>query len=221
VSTPTPVTSPRGPYANTPRRKAEIVAAAAHIFAQVGYHGGSLRQIARDLDLSFTSVKHHFPTKEELLIAVLEANDELEVVRVHSDKTALGFIDSALELAKRNLHARESVRLLAVLAAEASAPEHPAHTWFTQRYERIRLSIAQSIAEDVEAGRLPASTDAEAVAGQIIGLWDGLQLQWLIDPQFDMIHAMRDGITALLHAETNHQTPGHGDDTPGGSDLPG
>jgi AcrR family transcriptional regulator len=64
----------RGEYANTARRKAEIVEAAERAFAVAGYHGGSLRQIARDLNLSFTSLRHHVPSKEALLIAVLEAD---------------------------------------------------------------------------------------------------------------------------------------------------
>ncbi|BCW44797.1 TetR/AcrR family transcriptional regulator [Arthrobacter sp. StoSoilB5] len=219
--------SPRGPYANTPRRKTEIVAAAAEIFSESGYHGGSLRQIARHLDLSFTSVKHHFPTKENLLIAVLEANDELELAQVQSDEINVGFIDSAVSLAEHNLNHRWSVRLLAVLGAEATSPDHPAHQWFIDRYERIRGVIMQAITEDITAGRVPNGIDPREVAAEIVGLWDGLQLQWLLDPEFDIIASLRRGFRAILvpgidemHAGTQQegvrvrgqacdQSPGH------------
>jgi AcrR family transcriptional regulator len=33
------------------------------VFATRGYHGGSLRDIARELDLSLTSIVHHYNTK--------------------------------------------------------------------------------------------------------------------------------------------------------------
>ena len=65
----------RGPYAKTARRRAEIVEAATSVFAARGYHGGSLRDIARQIDLSFTSLVHHFPSKSDLLEAVLESAD--------------------------------------------------------------------------------------------------------------------------------------------------
>jgi hypothetical protein len=134
---------------------------------------------------------------------VLEANDAVQLATVRTDETALGFIDSAIALARRNLNSREAVRLLAVLAAEASAPEHAAHDWFTQRYDRIRATITEAVDDDIAAGRLPAGIHAADVAPQIIGLWDGLQLQWLIDPGFDMIPALRRGLTTLLHTESN------------------
>lgn len=189
---------PRGPYANTPRRKAEIVAAAANIFAETGYRGGSLRQIASDLGLSYTSVKHHFQTKENLLIAVLETNDALAVENLEADKAGSGFLESAIALARRNLEKRGSQRLLALLAAEATSPDHPAHAWFRERYERVRGHLAHGIAEDIAAGRLPAEIDVPSTATALMALWDGLQLQWLLYPDFDMLGAMRKGFDALL-----------------------
>lgn len=197
MNTTTPATAPRGPYANTPRRKAEIVAAAAHIFAESGYRGGSLRQISRDLELSFTSVKHHFGSKENLLIAVLEANDELQAERLSSEWGALSFVDSAIELTRRNMENPESLRLLAVLAAEASSPEHPAHDWFLDRYARIRARIAEGIGAD---DGLSAVADPSSAAAALVSFWDGLQLQWLIDPRFDMLAKMRVGFEGILGA---------------------
>ncbi|MGV9381299.1 TetR/AcrR family transcriptional regulator [Nonomuraea sp. NPDC003707] len=44
-----------------------------------GYRGGSLREIAKQLDLSLTSVVHHFPSKSALLVAVLENADSAHV----------------------------------------------------------------------------------------------------------------------------------------------
>ena len=50
----------RGPYAKSAQRSSDILDAAATVFATHGYHGGSLRDIARSLDLSLTSIVHHF-----------------------------------------------------------------------------------------------------------------------------------------------------------------
>ncbi|MDT9700275.1 helix-turn-helix domain-containing protein [Streptomyces sp. P17] len=188
----------RGPYANTARRKAEIVEAAERAFAVAGYHGGALREIARQLDLSFTSLRHHFPTKEELLIAVLENADNREKESFERDLLHSGLIDAVIALAERNLAKPESLRLLAVLSAEASSTSHPAHVWFVERYDRVRALVEKSIRSDIAQGRLPANTQAAEAAYAFVALWDGLQLQWLIDPSFDLVAALRKGLRALL-----------------------
>ncbi|RZI92125.1 MAG: TetR/AcrR family transcriptional regulator, partial [Microbacterium sp.] len=67
--------SPRGPYAKTAERRREIIDSATAVFSEHGYRGGSLRQIAKELDLSLTTLMHHFPTKTALLSAVLQQED--------------------------------------------------------------------------------------------------------------------------------------------------
>src|SRR5215218_8251006 len=68
-------TGVRGPYAKSAQRSIEILDAATTVFATHGYRGGSLRDIARQLDLSLTSIVHHFGSKYALLEAVLERAD--------------------------------------------------------------------------------------------------------------------------------------------------
>jgi len=194
----TTTSATRGPYAGTARRKAEIVEAAGRTFAQTGYHGGSFRQIARELDLSFTSLKHHFPTKEQLLIAVLEDADAREGGTLAHDYEQLGVIAGVTGLARRNMRKPEALRLLAVLAAEASSPAHPAHEWFTERYWRLRQDFAASIQADIDASRLPADVDPADAARCIVAVWDGLQLQWLIDPDFDMATDLERALRRIL-----------------------
>ncbi len=196
----------RGPYAGTAQRKAEIVRAASRAFAQTGYHGGSLRQIARDLGLSYTSVKHHFPAKEGLLIAVLENADaeEASLVAIESRHDP---IEGIVALARRNLRKPEALRLLAVLSAEASSPTHPAHGWFSARYRRVRADFEARFAAAASDGRYPSGMDAAAAARAIIALWDGLQLQWLIEPDFDMVLHLERGIRAVVQSAATEHLP--------------
>ncbi len=43
----------RGPYAKSAERRSEIIASATAIFSAHGYRGGSLRQIAAELGLTW------------------------------------------------------------------------------------------------------------------------------------------------------------------------
>lgn len=49
-----------------------IIATAARLFAQFGYHGVSLRQIAKDAGIQASLAQYHFKTKEGVFRAVFE-----------------------------------------------------------------------------------------------------------------------------------------------------
>ncbi|RNG28805.1 TetR/AcrR family transcriptional regulator [Streptomyces botrytidirepellens] len=184
----------RGPYAKSARRRAEIVSSATSVFAARGYRGGSLREIAKQIDLSLTSVVHHFPTKSALLVAVLERADAASIESFESDTRTKGVASAVLRYVRRNLERPEMLRLLALMAAESSAPDHPAHEWFRDRYERVIAAIAIAVRRDQDEGRISNSRAPRNIAESLVALWDGLQLQWLIDPRRDLVA----GVTAAL-----------------------
>ncbi len=67
----------RGPYAKSEERRRTILDAAHEVFAAHGYRGGSLQDVADKVGLSQTSLLHYFPSKRDLLMAVLERRDEI------------------------------------------------------------------------------------------------------------------------------------------------
>src|ERR1700751_2223893 len=52
---------------NTHRRSAEIIEAAARVFAERGYHGASTQDIADTLGIRQASLYYYFPSKEAAL----------------------------------------------------------------------------------------------------------------------------------------------------------
>jgi AcrR family transcriptional regulator len=57
----------------TIERHREILAEALDLMAEVGYHGASLRELAKRLGISQPSLYHYFSTKEELVEQIIEA----------------------------------------------------------------------------------------------------------------------------------------------------
>ncbi len=55
----------------TPRQR-ELIAAAARLFAQRGYHAVGINEISGELGLTGPAFYRHYPSKEALLIAVLD-----------------------------------------------------------------------------------------------------------------------------------------------------
>jgi len=186
----------RGPYAKTAERRGEIIATATAVFSAHGYQGGSLRQIAKQLDLSLTTVMHHFPTKVSLLAAVLDQEDRADPGSVDRSRRD-GFIPMVLGIVTRNLRRRELVRMFSIVSAEATYPQHEAHEWLVARYANVTAEYAELIAFDREAGRLGSDQPAELLAELVISGWEGIQIRWLADGS-DPVAAMRVLLEALL-----------------------
>ena len=186
----------RGPYAKTAERRSEIIESATAVFSTHGYRGGSLRQIAKQLDLSLTTVMHHFPTKTALLAAVLQqedAADESFVERSRRD----GFIPSILAIVRRNLGRRELVRMFSIVSAEATHPDHEAHEWLRHRYDTVTAEYATLIEHDRGVGRLGGEGDPLELAGLVMTGWEGIQIRWLADDT-DPVAAMDLLMSTLL-----------------------
>ncbi len=196
---PAPGAAPRGAYAKTPERRHQILTAAAAEFGSRGYRGGSLRSIARDLDVSLAVLQHHFGSKDALLIAVLEHADRQRAEWFDDTARSFGVAAAAVANARLNLDRPEMLRLLATLAAEATAPDHPAHSWFTERYVRLSVLLATLIESDERCAAARGRSSAEDLSRRLIATWDGLQLQWLLDPSFDLADSLERALIEMLH----------------------
>jgi AcrR family transcriptional regulator len=50
-----------------------VLTAAAESFVALGYHGTTMREIARRADLSVPGLYHHYPSKQNMLVAIMDA----------------------------------------------------------------------------------------------------------------------------------------------------
>ncbi|MFD5206205.1 TetR/AcrR family transcriptional regulator, partial [Streptomyces anulatus] len=65
-------------YAKGRAKRTEILDQAMTLFGEAGYRGASLRVIATRCGISHPGLLHHFPTKEALLLAVLQHRDDVD-----------------------------------------------------------------------------------------------------------------------------------------------
>lgn len=171
-------------YAKGRAKRAEILDRAEAMFAEVGYQGASLREIAARCGISHTGLKHHFDSKEALLLAVLERRDESAQRWARSDGAS-----GAEELRRLpaviadNATKPYIIELFATLSSEAAAPSHPAHAFFADRYRRIADSLTDAYRAARDSLALRIDVDPSTAARELIALMDGLQIQWLYDPQ--------------------------------------
>jgi AcrR family transcriptional regulator len=198
-----PRTTPRGQ-----ERRQAIVQAAIPAFAQQGYRGASLASIAAAVNMTQPGLLHHFPSKERLLqaviddlLAVLDERDHADCARLHEEFTSGGLatLDLLSALVEHNSSVRELVQLFTVLTGEAVSQDHPAHEHFAERYARVRRNLASDMRRGQDAGELRRDVDLEVIAQLLVAVLDGLQVQWLLDPEVDMQRAF-DALADILRA---------------------
>lgn len=192
-------------YAKGIARRSAIVAVATELFGRTGYRAATMVQIAAACGISRAGLLHHFPTKEGLLQAVLRERDRNDHERLSRDRNgadlddALGGLVDLVALVEHNQTMPALVNLFAVLSAEAGAPEHPAHAYFVRRYGASRRNFEHTFLMAREQGILAAGVDPAGLAIELIALMDGLQIQWLLDPdRIDMAAVVRRRIQLAL-----------------------
>ncbi len=176
------------------------MSAAAAVYADVGYHGASLREIAKRAGISHVGLLYYFPDREALLTAVLERRDEEDSAKVRPlDSSPLSAVQHLVDLADHNARRHGMVDLYVRLAAEAIAEDHPAHEYFQAHYVKTREYVLRALQELDAQGALRESVDAEAAAVAFVALMDGLQVQWLTSPgEVDMAGILRAYVQQLL-----------------------
>ncbi len=181
---------PRGPYSKTPQRHEQILATALAVFAEQGYNGSSIREIAERTGLSQTGVLHHFGSKTALLQAVLAQRDIVDWAPYRESVYGANYMTSMRQVMRHNAEVPELIQLYSTLAAEATKREHPAHGYFLERYEKTRIGATAQFERAIAAGDLPDDIDPHDAAVLFIAAMDGLQLQWLYDSEIDMVKAL-------------------------------
>lgn len=198
---------PKGDASVNAARRREILTAAFDVFSRDGYQGSSLSQISAIVGMTEAGILHHFKTKSNLLIQVLAYRDEATYSLVEGFNTdGIGFVKAWLNLVNYNVSVPGMVELFAVISAEATRADHPAHDFFKKRYaETISLTTA-AMADLQNEGYLNPGLDPEDLGRAIVALSDGLQVQWLLDRKWDMLDEHKSFFRRVLNQKAQMLT---------------
>lgn len=176
-----------GSYSKGRHKRREIIDEATRIFSQEGFNHSNMGEIARACNLSRTGLLHYFPSKQSLLLTVLqerEKEDEKLFQEDHlGDSDGLNNLRRLVELAGQNSRKPWAIGLFTTLSAEATDKTHPAHGYFVARYRKLHQKTLAILRKVQDQGSLRNDVDIETLAINLNALMDGLQLQWLLNPQ--------------------------------------
>ena len=181
---------PRGSYAKGLAKREEILDAALECFVDKGYDRTSVREIARVVGLSQAGLLHHFPNKEALFLEVLRRRDEQSISG--NEERGVHSVHGLIDAVERNSAQAGLVGLYVVMSAESAHTEGLARDFFRERYEWVLDDIAADVARMQREGEMTSALSSHEIASLLVAAADGLQVQWLLDPDgVDMTGSMR------------------------------
>lgn len=117
-----------------------IIDAARRLFAERGFYGASMDQIARDIGLTKQALIHHFGSKEKLYGAVLETISQrlLMDIQVSAERSqepvSGGFVDAVLRIYQRTRDFPDDTRLLMRELLDNRGRAAEAGTWYLRPF---------------------------------------------------------------------------------------
>jgi len=169
-----------------------IVAAAAIVFAQRGYSGASIAEIAVQAGIGKGTVYEYFNSKEDLFFAVFEWYLYRTSNGLTVNISALGG-SAAQRLEALNdtiMNLWDEIKDIFALtmefwaASSASVMRQRFQDAFKTLYQEFREIVSAVIQDGSDRGEFRNDVDAAAVAAALVGTWDALFLQAWFDPEF-------------------------------------
>jgi TetR/AcrR family transcriptional repressor of nem operon len=169
-------------HATAPPTAERLVSAALKLFSEKGYGSASVADILREADANAGSLYHVFPTKQDLLLAVL---------RLYRDGIGPMLLDPAWAGVEDPIErvfallARYRLGLevtdcaygcpIGSLALELHEPDPPVRTLLALNFEAWVDAVRRCL--DSAADRLPPSVDRQALAQFVLSVMEGGVMQ--------------------------------------------
>lgn len=179
-------------------RRAQILAAALRCFSEKGYHEATMDDVARAAGLSKGSLYWHFPSKAEVFaglagayaLELMAAWDALAAEHRGGAVELLGKLgDASIEVITAQ---GELLRAWAEFIVHREVQES-----FAGIYRASRRRLSGWIAEGIERGEL-RPLEPDSLAASLTALIEGLLIQNLVDPAFDVRRHWRVGWDAMV-----------------------
>jgi AcrR family transcriptional regulator len=188
-----------------------ILAAAAKLFAEKGFGGTTLQDVADERGLTRPAVYHHFKSKDEVLATLVAETSEstaetLRQIRERADLDPTTRLrEASAELIRERMRAPERFRMLD--RTESSLPSDLASKHRIAR-RSVLNEVTAMIAEGIDTGHFRA-TDERLAALSVLGMCNWVA--WWYNPAKGesperIVSVMSESAVAML-ARPSHRLP--------------
>jgi AcrR family transcriptional regulator len=156
--------------------RARLLAAAVEVFAERGYDGAGVHEIARRAGFTHGAVYSHFRSKAELLVAAIRAqtDDQFDTLLVPCDS---GSAIALEEVAARLGSARSTTTSALVLEAIVAARRDPD---LALLFEQQMGAHGEALGEAVTQGKDDGAIDSSVSQASLVHFWRALIMGSLV-----------------------------------------
>ena len=181
----------RGSYAKGVAKREEILERALDVIAREGYRGASVKELADAVGLSQAGLLHYFDSKEELFTAIVRKRDEVDIAgygpkALDRSPSYSELREGYVSIIRHNRDVPGLVQLYSQMSVDAADEQHPAHDFFVERGDKLRATFAAALRTGRESGEVTDRIDPQTLARIFQAVADGLELQWMLEPDVDM-----------------------------------
>lgn len=187
-------------------KKDQIIEAAAQVFAQKGYAGAVVADIAIQANIGKGTVYEYFNSKEDLFFAVFEwfQKKTEKAATVGISSLGGGAADRLRVLNDSLMGLWDEIKDAFVLVMEfwaASSSTQMRRRFkgaFKQIYDDYRGIVSSLIQDGINSGEFRSDVNPKSVAAALVGTWDALFLQGWFDNSFDPAATAKDFLDTVL-----------------------
>jgi AcrR family transcriptional regulator len=165
-----------------------ILAAMRESVSKRGAAGSTFDQVAQEAGVSRGLLHYYFGSKERLLAEVVRLDCDIRVARMEEQIARADSADAIILSLKGQLEEfieEETTQTLIHEMLSVSRHSDDVRDELADLYRRWRAALGAALRAKEEQGVLKLRANAEAVAGVLLSLADGLELQVLSDPDWD------------------------------------
>ncbi|MCK1812991.1 TetR/AcrR family transcriptional regulator [Streptomyces sp. XM4011] len=175
----------RGKYAKGLARRQQIIDEVLTVYDRLGFEGTSLRAVAEAIGVTHPVLKHHFGTREQLFLEVLQEYDRRFLDSPDADDGT--FVDLVRRSAEHSMRVPGLMALLNSMVAHAlEAGNDRSRAHFSERYADLRGKIQSLLEAGRAAGTVRSDIPLDEAASLVLAAADGLSTQWLLDGSADL-----------------------------------
>ena len=192
-------------------KKDQIIAAAAHVFAQKGYAGSSVADIALKAEIGKGTIYAYFDSKEDLFFAVfewfiLQTGTAAKVSVAYLGGSATERLEVLSDSIMNTWDEVKDVFNLTVefwAASSSSLMRDRFKGAFRRLYENFRGLVVLLIRDGIERGEFRADVDPASIAAALVGTWDALFLQAWFDKNFEPLMTANNFLKVVIRGLSN------------------
>ncbi|MEL7419062.1 MAG: TetR/AcrR family transcriptional regulator [Cyanobacteria bacterium J06555_3] len=158
----------------------KILTVAQHNVQTKGFNGFSYRDLAVEIGIKTSSIHYHFPTKDDLALALVEAyhnafEAELSKIRVESGN-GRSQLKKYIQLFERNLAVDNKFCLCGMLASEINSLSERVKQAIQSFFSANELWLSELITKGQADGSLNQAGTPDLAAAQLLATLEGAML---------------------------------------------